>query len=66
MAMMNSEMCPTVQMVGYAYVPDQTADFRNIYSPEVGFERGTIFPVLDKPLGVYGKQSAVRGNKCND
>lgn len=43
-------------MVGYAYVPIQVAELRNLYDPEQGLERGTIFPILDKPLGVYGKQ----------
>lgn len=41
---------------GYAYVPIQRADMRNIYDPEAGLERGTIFPTLDLPLGVYGNQ----------
>ncbi len=42
---------------GYAYVPIQQASDRNLYSPEMGLARGTIFPTLDLPLGVYGKQS---------
>ena len=42
---------------GYAYVPIQTANDRNLYSPEMGLSRGTIFPTLDLPLGVYGKQT---------
>ncbi len=42
---------------GYAYVPIQIADERNLYSPEMGLSRGTIFPTLDLPMGVYGKQS---------
>ena len=42
---------------GYAYVPIQIASDRNLYSPEMGLEHGTIFPTLDLPLGVYGKQS---------
>jgi len=45
---------------GYAYVPIQKASDRNLYSPEMGLSRGTIFPTLDLPLGVYGKQSATR------
>lgn len=43
-------------MVGYAYVPIQQAEMRNIFSPEEGYESGTIFPILNKPLGVYGHQ----------
>lgn len=42
---------------GYAYVPIQEASDRNLYSPEMGLSRGTIFPTLDLPLGVYGKQT---------
>lgn len=48
-------------MVGYAYVPIQQAEMRNLYSAEDGFINGTIFPILHKPLGVYGKQ--VSGDK---
>lgn len=44
------------QRVGYAYVPVQKAVMTNLYSPEMGLERGTIFPILDIPLGVYGFQ----------
>lgn len=46
----------TMPMTGYAYVPIQVADMRNIFSPEDGLANGTIFPVLNKPLGVYGRQ----------
>ncbi|MBE6664555.1 MAG: spore coat associated protein CotJA [Ruminococcaceae bacterium] len=38
--------------VGYAFVPIQT--FGEIYTPEEGLERGTIFPELDLPISVYG------------
>lgn len=48
-------------MVGYAYVPIQQAELRNLYDPAEGLLNGTIFPILDKPLGVYGKQ--VNGEK---
>ncbi len=48
-------------MVGYAYVPIQQADMRNIFSPEDALLNGTVFPILAKPLGVYGKQ--VNGDK---
>lgn len=41
---------------GYTYVPVQQASLRNIYDPEAGLARGTIFPTLDLPLGVYGNQ----------
>ncbi len=45
---------------GYAYVPTQVASDRNLYSPEAGLMRGTIFPTLDLPLGVYGNQDLTR------
>ncbi len=45
---------------GYAYVPIQTANDRNLYSPEMGLARGTIFPTLDLPLGVYGNQDLTK------
>lgn len=48
-------------MVGYAYVPIQSAEMRNLFSVEEGLNQGTIFPILAKPLGVYGKQ--VSGDK---
>ena len=45
---------------GYAYVPIQKANDRNLYSPQMGLARGTIFPTLDLPLGVYGNQDLTR------
>ena len=45
---------------GYAYVPVQIANDRNLYSPQSGLMRGTIFPTLDLPLGVYGNQDLNR------
>ncbi len=44
-------------LVGYAYVPMQQANMRNLFDPEYGLKEGTIFPILDKPLGVYGHQT---------
>ena len=43
-------------MVGYTYVPIQQANMRNIFSVSDALENGTVFPILAKPLGVYGKQ----------
>ena len=40
--------------IGYAYVPFQT--FNDIYPPAEGLSRGTIFPELDKPFGMYGAE----------
>lgn len=50
------------QRVGYSYVPIQNSVLTNIYSPEMGLERGTIFPTLDIPLGVYGFQFEKKEN----
>ena len=52
--------------VGYAYVPTQTAVETNLYDAETGFMRGTIFPTLDLPLGVYGKQINVKEEMPNE
>ncbi len=38
---------PCIQLA-MAYVPPQT--FTDLYEPEVGFERGTIFKKLDLPF----------------
>lgn len=57
MATDNTMRCDmSMPMPGYAYVPMQMADMTNIYSAEQGLSRGTIFPDLDKPLGVYGRE----------
>jgi len=50
------------QRVGYAYVPIQKAVMTNLYNPEMGLERGTIFPILDIPFGVYGFQFCKKEN----
>ncbi len=50
-------------LVGYAYVPEQIAVDTNLYDAETGLIRGTIFPPLDLPLGVYGKQFKREENK---
>ena len=47
-----NELYQPWERVGYAYVPVQK--FGETYSPEEGLERGTIFPVLDLPISVYG------------
>lgn len=46
------ELYQTTEHVGYAYVPIQK--FGELYTPEQGLERGTIFPELDLPISVYG------------
>ncbi len=42
-----------------AYSPLQV--WRNVYEPEIGLERGTIFIELDKPF----KEGIARGGCCN-
>lgn len=51
---------------GYAYVKDQKASDRNLYDAETGLSRGTIFPTLDLPFGVYGNQTVKIGGECNE
>ena len=51
----NGNGCGTCMgRVGYAYVPVQT--FNDIYLPEEGLSKGTIFPELYKPFGMYGAE----------
>ena len=38
--------------LGYSYVPVQV--FGDVYCAEKALKRGTIFPELDLPFGVYG------------
>jgi len=45
------------QVVTMAYVPRQ--DLTCCYEPQVGLNRGTLFPELDKPF--FGKQVSCRG-----
>ena len=53
---------PSVDVrLGYAFVPRQVANDRNLYMPEMGLMQGTIFPDLDKRLGVYGEQNLGEG-----
>ncbi len=50
---MNEELEIMEFKVGYAYVPMQK--MRDTYSPLEALKRGTLFPELDLPLGVYEK-----------
>lgn len=38
--------------LGYAFVPVQTLD--KVWTPEEGLLRGSLFPELYMPFGVYG------------
>ena len=52
--------------IGYTFVPIQEASDRNLYDPETGLMRGTIFPPLDLPLGVYGNQTNIGEGANNE
>ena len=43
-----------VLLIGYAAVPNQR--MTNVYSPMEALEAGTLFPELNLPFGVYGKE----------
>lgn len=43
-----------------AYVKWQTLE--NVYAPEEAFQKGTIFPCLDKPF--YGRRARYGVQKC--
>ena len=38
--------------IGYIFVPPQQLD--EVFTPEEGLSKGTMFPELNMPLGVYG------------
>lgn len=40
--------------LAYSYVPYQK--YTNVYDMEKALEKGTAFPALDKPFGVYGNE----------
>lgn len=63
--MIDKEYCICNRLIGYSYVPIHVAEDTNIYDAETGLNRGTIFPPLDLPLGVYGKQINKEDN-CNE
>lgn len=44
----NRSPLPAAPVVAMAYIPFQ--QFNTVYEPEQGFNRGTIFPELDKPF----------------
>lgn len=58
-----SENCTCLEdlPLAYAYVPFQVLD--STYSMQEGFSNGTIFPELNKPLGVYGAEFLKGGAK---
>lgn len=45
--------------IAYSYVPYQ--NFESPYDKEKALRVGTIFPSLNKPLGVYGKEFSEKG-----
>jgi len=44
--------------IAYAYVPYQK--FETPYDKETALKVGTIFPSLNKPLGIYGKEFKIK------
>ena len=63
--MSDNEYCICNRLIGYSYVPIQVAEDTNLYDAETALSRGTIFPPLDLPLGVYGKQ-VIKGDEYNE
>ena len=49
----NCDRCSDLP-IGYSYVPYQ--QFEPPYSREKALRAGTVFPALNKPYGVYGKE----------
>ncbi len=66
MEICNPSITETTHMPAYAYVPVQIAKDTNLYNAQAGLDRGTIFPTLDLPLGVYGKQVRQKGGDCDE
>ena len=68
----NNYDCDPMQgmCLGYSYVPIQAIG--ETYCAEKALKRGTVFPELDLPLGVYGNNfckkncavSTEKGDKC--
>ena len=54
----NVRMC--AYPIGYTFVPEQ--HFGRVYDMDMALERGTLFPELDLPMGVYGKEGYC--NEC--
>lgn len=46
-------MMPQEAVLAYAYVPIQK--WGSVYSLEEALKEGTLFPALNKPLGLYGR-----------
>lgn len=47
-------------LIGYSYVPFQKAG--KLYCESEALKNGTVFPELNKPLGVYGREFCRRQN----
>jgi len=52
--MRRNDACLEDLPLAYAYVPYQ--GFENPYDKEQALKCGTVFPGLNKPYGVYGKE----------
>jgi hypothetical protein len=62
--MIDKELHNDGRLIGYAYVPFQIAEETNLYDAQMALDRGTIFPPLDLPLGVYGRQLIPKEENC--
>lgn len=52
----SDEFCTCLEdlPLAYSYVPYQ--EFNTVYSAEDALKNGTVFPDLNKPMSVYGKE----------
>jgi len=57
---------PKKPEVTMAYVPYQTSDNLEIYSPEQGIYSGTMFPELEKPFLGDNNQKLSRFNRIDN
>ena len=59
-----TDNCTTIDNlpIAYSYVPYQR--FETPYEKDKALKVGTIFPSLNKPLGVYGKEFSGKVGGC--
>ena len=58
-----SENLPKNLPLAYAYVPMQV--LCKVYDYSDALKNGTVFPSLNKPLGVYGEEFKVCDDNCH-
>lgn len=59
--MSRNDACLDDLPLAYAYVPYQ--GFETPYDKEQALKCGTVFPGLNKPFGVYGKEFKKKGRE---